>query len=260
MSVTLRRPVLLLVVLLFGPLFQALAQGPDPTERIQAAFMLARGRTASAAELAQWSSSPGSVGELLRRHHALLRNDATAQQAVFRQAFQDTYGQPAPARALSAEPDVVLYHERVARHLQRLAQEPAAYAAVIQRAYQLVLGRAAYDLEVAYWNRQSPLSFALLVGCVEDWARRNQPGLMVTSGTATVSTSSEYLVTMRVSPGVAVEVQAALSRGTVQETDFTPAWGRNLLAPGGAAVITRGSVYMVAAGGEGLAVAAKSES
>jgi hypothetical protein len=260
MSFTPWRPVLLLVTLFISPRLDASTQGSDASERIQVSFMLAHGRPPSPAELTQWSTaSLASVTDLLNRHRMELRNDPGAHQAVLRRAYQDTFGQSATTRAFTGEPDVVLYHEWVTRHLQLLAQEPAAYAAVIQRAYQLVLGREAYDLEVAYWNRQSPLSFALLVGCVEDWARRNQPGLMVTGGTATVSTSSEYLITLRVSPAVAAEVRAALGNTPVEETEFTPAWGRNLLAPSGAAVITRGSVYMVAAGGDGLAVAVKNE-
>ena len=58
-------------------------------------------------------------------------------------------------------------------------------------------------MEIEYWKRQPALSYALLVGCIEDWARRNRPGLMATTGVASVSVNSAYLATIRLSPGVA---------------------------------------------------------
>ena len=57
-----------------------------------------------------------------------------------------------------------------------------------------VIGQA-HPEEIEYWKNHDTLSFVLLVGCVEDWARRNQPGLMVTAGTPTLIVQSHRFAT-----------------------------------------------------------------
>ena len=92
------------------------------------------------------------------------------------------------------------------------------------------------------------LPFALLAACIDDWARRNQPGLTVTSGPAAVNINSPYLVTVRLSPGLAEEVRAAAGF----ERPRNPALGYHVLAPGAGRVASVGGIHFVAAGAAGL--------
>ncbi len=233
-----------------------LAQAPVQEERVAASFVLALGRTPTPDESRLWrTKDPTPLADYVARHRRELRSDRAAERAVIARAGQDAFGS-APteeeARSLSG---VGIYADLMRRHLQWLAGHPAEYQQVMHRAYRLVLRRDAYSVEIEYWTRRPVLSFALLAGCVEDWARRNQPGLMATTGVAAVSVNSRYLATVRLSPGVAAEARAAI--GFVPEGDAAQAFalGRTLVAPGAERVASVGGISFVAAGAPELALA-----
>ena len=137
------------------------------------------------------------------------------------------------------------YTELMQRHLAGLAGNPADYAAVIQRASQFLLRRDPYPSEVDYWKTRATLSYALLVACLENWDRRNQPGLMETSGEATVSVNSVFLIAVPLSSAVASEARVAVGLPA-------PAAGHNLVASGADAVVTSGGMFFAAAGSADL--------
>ncbi|RPJ84293.1 MAG: hypothetical protein EHM13_05030, partial [Acidobacteria bacterium] len=179
-------------------------------ERIAAAFVIALGRTSTAVETEQWAKHGGlSVADLIARHREGLQADANARRAVVSKAGQDAFGTKPSDEATAKLSGVGTYTDLMKRHIAWLAEHPADYEQVMHRAYRLLLQRDAYSVEIDYWKRQPTLSFALLVGCIEDWARRNRPGLMATTGVASVSVNSPYLVTVRLSPAVAREARAA---------------------------------------------------
>lgn len=213
-------------------------------ERVAASFLLALGRTPTTAEAATWSrSGERSVDQLMAVHAAKLREDPSARIPVFRRAFLDTFGRaPTAAEAASATEHGFVYTEWMNQNLQVLAIDADRYAEVIQRAYKFVINRDAYDEEIAYWREHGTLTYAMLVGCVEDWARRNQPGLMVTAGDPVISINCEFLSVARLSPAVAAEARAAAA---LPNTDTD---GGNLLAVGSAAVRTSGKMHFAAAG------------
>lgn len=226
-----------------------LAQSSEQPERIAASFLLALGRAPSAEELAHWAQQGDvSIAQLIARHRERLQADPAVQRAVATKAERDAFGRVSPESEVDAAQPPATYTELVQQHLRRLAERPAEYEQVIRRAYQTVVRRDAYDLEFAYWQKHDTLSYTLLVGCVEDWARRNQPGLMVTAGTPTVSINSEYLATIRLSPAIAQEAREAAGWVTATEGGFSPAFGRNLIAPGGAKLVTGGRIAFAAAG------------
>jgi hypothetical protein len=127
---------------------------------------------------------------------------------------------------------------------------------VLERVYRLVARRGVYREEIDYWKQHGPLSYAMLVGCVEDWARRNQPGLMITVGTPTISINSNYLVTVRLTPALAEEARAAVGmeslKGHYVEADYVGGTGRNIVAPGAEKIVSSGKIHFVAAGGGNL--------
>lgn len=84
----------------------------------------------------------------------------------------------------------------------------------------------------------------LLVGCIEDWARRNQPGLMLTAGTTAASVSCVYLRTRRLSPAVAEEAREAAG--------LEPPEGHagRIVAAGCEAVVSVGGIHSAVCGGE----------
>jgi len=232
------------------------AQSGVQEERIAASFVLALGRTPTPDEIQRWvTKDPTPLAAYLLRHRQQLHGDSAAERAVIVKASQDAFGR-APtedeARSLSG---VGIYVELMQRHLQWLAGHPAESEQVMHRAYRLLLKRDAYAVEIEYWTRQPVLSYALLVGCIEDWARRNRPGLMATAGVASVSINSPWLATVRLSSGVAAEARAAA--GLVHDGDAATslALGRTVVAPGAKRVASVGGITFVAAGAPDLALA-----
>jgi hypothetical protein len=245
---------LLIVAGLAVPPAIVAAQSPVQEERIAASFVLALGRAPTPDEIQRWVTKDSiPLADYVVRHRQQLRDDRAAERAVIVKASQDALGRaPTEAEATSLS-GAGTYADLMSRHLQWLAGHPAEYEQVMHRAYRLLFRRDAYSVEVAYWAGQPVLSFAMLVACVEDWARRNRPGLMATTGVASASLNSPYLATVRLSPGVAAEARAAA--GLVQEGDPAQAFalGRTLVAPGAARVASVGGITFVAAGGPRLA-------
>jgi hypothetical protein len=140
----------------------------------------------------------------------------------------------------------------MALHLKWLAEHPAEYEQVINHAYQFLIHRDVYSLELAYWKTHDTLPYSLLVACLESWARRNQPGLMVTSGTLMVSINSDYLTTARLSPAIALEARAAAGLPPMEDVANPAAFGRNIVAAGAAELVSSGHICFVAAGSPSL--------
>lgn len=243
--------VLVTVILLQAP--QGLAQTPLADERIAASFVLALGRTASPAELEQWrKQEPGAVGDLLVRHRQKLQTDPALERLVVAKATLDAFGR-APAEGDAAGLLGGTYTDAVRLHLKRLSEAPAEYDATLQRAYRTVLKRDAYSVENDYWKRQPVLSYALLTACIEDWARRNQPGLMATAGVAAASVNSPYLATVRLSPAVAAEARRATGLGMSDSRGVAAALDRHVVAPGADRLASVGGIHFAAAGAASLA-------
>lgn len=208
----------------------AAAASPDETH---AAYAIALGRGADAGELA----GVGGFDATLAVLQAQLADGAEHRQAVATRAAAFVYGESSAATDPSAAADG-FFAAQVAAHLADLAADQSAYRAVLQRVYQFVIGRDVYDEEIAYWSAHPTLPYALLVGCVEDWARRNQPGLMNTAGTPTVSVNCELLETLRLSPELGARVAAVLD---------LPA-STTVLAPGGASLKSSGDIRFIVRG------------
>ena len=253
MSLRSRLAPLLLLVAFAGLPAVLLAQTEAQGERIAASFVLALGRTPTPAETQDWAKQePLSLADLVARHRQQLQNDAAAQRAVTVKASQDALGRAPAGSDLEAGSGGGTYAELMRSHLQWLAEHPADYEQVVHHAYRRLLQRDAYSIEIDYWKRQPALSFVLLVGCIEDWARRNQPGLMATTGTAAVSVNSAYLATVRLSPSVAAEARAIAGLVPAEGAAMASAAGRHLAAPGAGHVASVGGIHFTAAGAAGL--------
>ena len=237
-----------LAAFLLAPSVPALAQPELQQERVTASFVLALGRTPTGAEDGAWAKdAPKPVADLLVLHRRNLEADPAAARAVAARASWDALGRaPVEGEVSGTE----TYVEVVKQHLARLAERPAEYEQVLHRAYRLVLKRDPYDVEIAYWKRQPVLSYALLAGCIDNWGRRNQPGLMFTTGVATVSINSPYLVTVRLSPAVAAEARMAAGLAPEGGRAAALARARNIVAPGAAEVTSDGGINFAAAGSD----------
>ena len=238
---------LVLFVALALPFGSAHAQSSDREERIGAAFILALGRAPTAAETGLWGKDGKlSVAELVAR---LNPQEADARRAPAVKAYADAFGRPpaddAGAAMAAGQGN---YTECMKQHIRWLAERPGDYALVIGRAYQTVMQRPAYAEEITYWQAQPPLSFVLLNACIENWARRNAPGLMATTGVATASVNSRWLNAVRLSPAVAIEARAAVGLVPDGNADLGAAVGRNVIAAGGGALVSAGGINFVAAG------------
>jgi hypothetical protein len=256
MPVRLRFASLSLTVLLACPSVTVLAQSAAQEERIAASFVLALGRAPSAAEIQPWSrEEPLSLADLVARHRRQLQDNPAAQRAVIIKAGEDAFGRTPGEDEIKSVAGAGTYVDVMRRHLQSLADRPAEYEQVLNRAYRLVLQRDAYSVEADYWTRQPVLSLALLAACIDDWARRNQPGLMATTGVASVSVNSAYLATVRLSPAVAAEARAAAGLARPGDAARASAVGRHVVAPGAEQVASVGGIHFAAAGSARLAPA-----
>ena len=238
---------LLLAAASILPSAGAPAPSAEQTQRIAASFVLALGRAPSAGELAQWAEAgPLPLTGLIARLRERLASDPAARRATVVRAGEDALGRtPAEDEIARWSDGARTYSELMQGQLAGLAAHPADYAAVVQRAYQFLLRRAPYPTEIDYWNHRPTLSYALLVACLENWARRNQPGLMETRGDATVSANSDFLAAILLSPAVAAEARAAV--GLLPAGD-APAPGHHLVAPGAAGIVSAGGIHFAAAG------------
>jgi len=253
-----RRKRRLAALLLFSgigcPAASALAQSSVQEERIAASFVLALGRTPAPVEVAQWEKEgPLPLAELVGRHRRHLQADAVAGSSVTVKAGEDAFGSWPIDVPGDTAPGGATYVDLVRLHLRWLAEHPADYEQVLHRAYRKVLQRDAYSVEIEYWKRQPVLSFALLCACVEDWARRNQPGLMATTGVAALSVNSAYLNAVRLSPSVAMEARAVAGLPPARNRALAAAAGRVVVAAGVEHLVSVGGIHFVAAGAAGLA-------
>ncbi len=228
----------------------AAATPEAPRERLDAAFLLALGRLPSDAEMTAWATAtPFTVTDLLARHRTRLRDDAAAQSAVWLRSWHDAFGCAPGTAELAAGPATGgTYAELLQRHLLWLTDHPADYRQVVDRAYQRSVGRGAFPIEQDYWRERPTLSFALLVGCIDNWARRNAPGLMATTGMASVSVNCRHLTTRRLSPAVAAEVRAATGLVPAGTPALAVAGARNVVAPGATELVSIGGIHFAAVG------------
>ncbi len=243
---TTRAPLFLLALLCLV-LVPAVAQSTDQADRIAASFVLALGRVPTAVEAAQWTGKGKlAIAELVAQ---LQPQGDDAKQAVAVKACLDACGREPAADELRAwlvgSPS---YSGLMKQHVAWLEAHPKDYALVVERAYQLVMQRHAFAEELDYWKAQPALSFVLLNACIENWARRNAPGLMATSGVATASVNSMWLTTVSLAPAVATEARVAAGLVHAGNADLAAALGRNIIAAGGDAVASAGGVHFVAAG------------
>lgn len=244
-------PVLLVAsaILFFASL--ARAQTEEQSQRISVSSMLALGRAPTPSELSDRTAK--SVAELIKHHRQQLQSDAATKRAVIVKACQDAFGhEPSEEEIRSWSTEVRTYSELMTEHIKWLSAHPAEYAQVINRAYQLLIHRDVYSLEIEYWKTHDTLPYALLAACIESWARRNQPGLMVTSGTPIISMNSDYLTTVRLSPAVASEARTAAKLAPAADVADPTVFGRNLIAPGAGNIITSGHICFTAIGSHNL--------
>jgi len=219
----------------------------EQSERVAASFVLALGRGPTVAEARQWAGPDVSFADLMAKHRQQLQGDAAAKRTVVAKAFQDAVGRAPTAQEVAADSTgAASYTELVQQHVKRMAGDAGEYAQVLNRVYQLVIRRDVYPEEIEYWKKKRTLSFTVLVGCVDNWGRRNQPGLMVTAGPAAVSINCVFLTTARLSPVAAAEARAAAGLPAVSD----PQAGTNLLAAGAEGVATDGRMHFAAASKE----------
>lgn len=232
----------------------AFAQSTAQTERIKASFVLALGRAPSAAEIAAMEKQGAlTISELVARHRQQLQNDVALQRSMTIKAWKDAFGrEPAESEIARSLTGNRTYTELMGGHIQWLAEDPVEYEKVMERGYRLVIRRGVYPGEIAYWKKRDTLPFALLVGCIEDWGRRNAPGLMETTGTATISVNSNYLETIKLSPLIAAEARAAVGLSSAGTADFLSASGRTLVAAGAVNIVSGGHIHFAATGGSNL--------
>jgi hypothetical protein len=234
----------------------ARAQSEEQTQRITTSYLVALGRAPSAAELNVDSQAPGlSIATAIERRRELIQKDAGTKRAVIIKAFEDAFGrEPSEDEIRDGQKGNRTYSELMSAHVTRLAEHPTEYEQVMNRAYRLVIHRDIYPMEVEYWKKRSTVPYYLLAACLEDWARRNQPGLMVTSGETIISFNNSCLSTIQLSPKIAAEARTLLGLPT-SENENAPnqaSFGRNIVATGAAEIVSSGHINFVAAGSPSL--------
>lgn len=241
-----------LVFALAGFALPALAQNAAQPEVISASTMIAFGRPALPAELADPAYAKLSLRELVAAHRERLQRDPALQQQVDLRAWRDVNGPTSEGKPAGAAAGVT-YADRLAEDLATLAANPAEYRRVVNRAYLLVIGREVYAEEIEYWKPYGTLPFVVLVGAIENWALRNQPGLMVTNGTPAIAITSRFLVTQRASPALANEARELLGLRVWTDVARQHNPGRNIVHRSATDIESVGGVHFLFAGGGPLA-------
>lgn len=218
-------------------------------ERVQASYVLAFGRAASEDEIKYWvGQNPKSVSELVSRHKQYLKQEAGTQTNTIKRSYVDALGRnPKDAEIKHWAAGNDSYTELMQKHIDWLGGNPAEQEAVIKRSYQLVFGRQPKPAELKYWQGQGVLSYAVLVGCHEDFKRANSATTEKVSGSATLSPNSKYLTTVTVSTSIASEAKALLRSAS----------NYGIVAAGAGNIVgNAGSNYGIVAAGAGNLVAA----
>lgn len=216
-------------------------------DRAMAAELVAYGRCATLEERSTWGARDGrALPEMFDAARRKLRDDATERRATFARAYSDVFG----AAASEAEVDAAsarFYSEHTSVLLAALTARPDEYRRVIERAYEAALGRAPFAEEYGYWAEFRPLPYVLLVGCVENWARRNAPGLMATTGVPTIGADAAQPAVFRLAPALAAEVRRVLGQ-PLASLDL--AAGRTVIGTGAEAIVSVGGVHVLVVGCE----------
>jgi hypothetical protein len=242
-----------LVLALVALAIPAAAQPSAQTELVAASYLIAFGRPALPAELADAGHADKDLPALIAAHRARLQGDAALQREVDARARRDARGGAATDKPAAPRGAGVTYADRLAEEVAALATDSAAYHAVIDRAYQMVIGRSVYPEEIEYWKPHGTLPYVVLVGAIENWAVRNQPGLMVTDGTPSISVVSRFLITQRLSPAAANQARELLGLRVWTDVARQHSPGRNIVSRHAAEIDSVGGVHFLFAGGGPLA-------
>lgn len=237
---------------LFATVMPSVAQNTAQQEIISASTMIAVGRPALATELTEPAYAGKTLAELVEMHRDGLRSDHALQKQVHEMARWDVSGLLI-RKAGFPYAHGVTYAESVKEGLAQLARQPEEYRRVINRAYQLVIRRDAYPEEIEYWKPYGTLPYVVLVGAIENWAERNQPGLMVTNGTPSININSRFLRTQRLSLSVANEARVLLDLPVWTDVARQHSPGRNVVAVGAREIASVGGMHFLLAGGGPLA-------
>lgn len=243
-------PCLALTFLL--PLAPAWSQSSEAQERAAAAHLLAFGHPAPPAA---GPDAKNSLAELVADHRSAIQKNAAVKRSVITRAWRDVVGR-APTGAETTTwtaHQATTYAELMQALTTWLAGQPDEKRQVSNRAYQLVIRRDAYPEEIEYWKPYGTLPYVVLVGAIENWAERNQPGLMVTNGTPSISINSRFLRTQRLSLSVANEARALLDLPVWTDVARQHSPGRNIVAVGAKDITSVGGMHFLLAGGGPLA-------
>jgi hypothetical protein len=231
----------------------ALAQTAEQKEIINASCMLAFGRPAADGELIDPLHANKSLAELIQAHVDDLKNDPELQRVTELRAQEDARGYALHGHKGIATPMGVTYAEYMKQNVEFLSRSPDHYRQAIDKAYQLVIRRPAYPEEHEYWKNHGTLPYVLLVGAIENWAIRNQPGLMVTTGTPSIAVNSRFLRTQRVPLSVANEIRPLIGLPIWTDVARLSNPGNNVVAVGAGGIASVGGVHFMLTGGGPLA-------
>lgn len=240
------RAVFLLLMGGIGLPAVAHANNAAPSRDVIAAYLLAFGRLPAAHE-ATFADATASLERTVAALKSRLVADAAESHATLTRSYRDAFGRaPTDEEANAGALTPRTYTELMIEHLARLAAAPIDYEQVIRRAYPLVIRRDAYPEEIEYWRKHGPLPYALIVACIDNWARRNQPGLMVTTGKPTIALDCPFLTAVRLEPEAGDAARPIVNPGAATND------GRKVIAVGGEKVSSNGAVVFIAAGNEQL--------
>src|SRR5690606_11831861 len=159
-----RRSLIVLSAFACGCAALRASEGSDGLrfQRVAAAFLLALGRMPTAEEQARAVQEDSlTVADTIARLRQQIESDDAVRADVLARAARDALGRlptDDEIAAWSGEPRGATYAERMERRLAWLAERPAEYERVIQRAYRVVVRRDAYPEEIEYWRARGTLS------------------------------------------------------------------------------------------------------
>lgn len=223
-------------------------------ERIQTSYMFTFGRAPQEGEITYWQgrNDATSIAQMVNFHKDYIKTNRSANNEVITKAYLDALGRKPEQGELDYwAKGNNSYVELMKNHISWLSGNPAEYEKVIRRSYQLVLNRTPDGTEINHWKSQGVFSYALLVGCHEDWKRRNNNNTSAkkTSGASQIPSGSAFVALVPVSNTIATEARSFAGLVAAGGGNLVAAGGGNLVAAGGGNLVAAGGGNLVAAGG-----------
>jgi len=157
--------IVLLIIALSISSINSFAIDDEKTQRVQASFLLALGRKATANEVRIWSAPNPTMMQLMDKHKVNMPNE---KYGIIVRAYWDAFGRkPTDGEVTHWSKSNYSYTELMKQHVNWLRSQNGENEATIHRAFTKVRGTNADAEELKAWKNKGVRSYLMLVGILQ---------------------------------------------------------------------------------------------